>query len=496
MTPYEQLIAHIKDNGGVLTADPVVDGKWHNIPAEDGKKGNKSFGYIAYRNMDGSIGGKITNYYRSDESESFIFTEEKHQQRPARQIIADQQTQRQEDAARQEQERVRAAQRAAYVYKMLPAAPADHPYLVRKQVDPYMAKINQSGQLVIPMINANGQIQSLEFIGNNGFKKIMPGTKAAGAFTPLGFPRGESPPQILIAEGFATAASLHASTGIPTIHARGKGNIAAVTSIMQERHPSASLIIAADNDQGKTNNYGLATAKAIQAENPDVIIMLPPINGDYNDLAAMPNGKARIRTQFADIAQNQYITETRAEALLSAGKFDTLRRAAETGNIDLTPALARKLLEASNQDFANHMMRIALNDASPQVREAAAAVLAKANEGGIGADYRDISMADIETIRHDASPISSLAAEQTALDKRGVDLPDYISTLITSWRQEIERRKEELGLNDVQVAQLSSMFEKNIIANQDKPMRSPADVSAAVQRQPQKQKEKSYEPGN
>ena len=494
MTPYEQLIAHIKESGGVLTADPVVDGKWHNIPAEDGKKGNKSFGYIAFRNADGSIGGKITNYYRSDESESFIFTEEKNrQQRPSRQIIANQQAQREDEALRQAQEHARAAQRAAYVYKMLPPAPADHPYLARKQVAPFMAKINQSGQLVIPMLNADGNIQSLEFIGDNGFKKIMPGTKAAGAFTPLGFPRGQSPDQIIIAEGFATAASLHVSTGIPTVHARGKGNIAAITHIMQDRHPHAAIIIAADNDQGKTNNYGLATAKAIQAENPNVAIMLPPINGDYNDLAVIPNGKERIREQFADIPNHQYITESKAEVLLSEGKLDVLRRAAETGNIDLTPALTRKMLESNNQGFANQMMRIALNDASPQVREAAAGILAQANEGGIGPNYTDISMADVETIRYDASPISSRAAAQTDLDKRGVDLPDYISTLITSWKQEIENRKTELGLTDTQVSQLTGLLEARIIANQDKPMRTPADV-LNTQSQPRKQKENTYEP--
>jgi len=75
MTPYQQLVEYIIANGGILKQDPVIDGKWHNIPTQDGSPGNKSFGYIAFQNKDGSIGGKIKNYYVQDEGESFIFTE-------------------------------------------------------------------------------------------------------------------------------------------------------------------------------------------------------------------------------------------------------------------------------------------------------------------------------------------------------------------------------------------------------------------------------------
>lgn len=493
MTPYEQLVIHIQENGGVLKGDPIIDGRWHNIPADDGKPGNKSFGYVAYQNPDGSIGGKITNYYRSDENEPFIFTDkEKPKTRPPRNIIAQQNEARERQQLELERSYALAARRAEYVYSQLSHAPADHPYLARKQIDPYMAKINQSGQLVIPMINAEGKIQSLEFISDNGFKKIMPKSKASGAFTPLGFLRDKSPPQIIIAEGFATAASLHDATGIPTVHARGKGNIATVTDIMRTRHPDAQIIIAADNDQSKKNNWGLATAQAIQANQP-VIIMLPEIDGDYNDLAVMPDGRERIQRQFADIDRNQYLTESKAFELFNDGKLDRLLHAAQSGNIDLTPALTRKMLGSNNKNFANAMMRISLNDQSPQVREAAASVLSAANEGGIGPDYSDVNITDTVTIGHDASPISSFAAAQTDLDKQGIDLPDQISTLIASWRQEIENRQAELGLSDDQVAKITGLLEERIIAHQDKALKMPPSHQKASLKENQKQRDKNHE---
>ena len=160
----------------------------------------------------------------------------------------------------------------------------------------------------------------------------------------------------------------------------------------------------------------------------------------------------------SDFDHKQYITESRAEQLLSAGRYDILLRAAQNDNIDLTPALARKMTESPNTDFSNAIMRIALRDQNPQVREAAAAVLVRGNEGAPVPNYQDVSMSDVQKIRHDASPVSSFAAQQTALDKQGIDLPDNISTLTASWKQEIHDRRNELGLSEQQANKLSEMF--------------------------------------
>ena len=258
---------------------------------------------------------------------------------------------------------------------------------------------------------------------------------------------------------------------------------------MQMRHPTAQIIIAADNDRNKTHNAGLNSARNIQNKHPAVAIMLPPISGDYNDLAVQPNGRAHIRAQFADIDRNQYITESKAEQLLSAGRYDILLRAAQSDNIDLTPALARKMTESPNTDFSNAIMRIALRDQAPQVREAAAAVLARGNEGAPVPNYQDVSISDIQKIRYDASLVSSFAAQQTDFDKQGIDLPDNISTIIASWKQEIHDRRNELGLSEQQANKLIEMFTQRIITNKNNELTTPQERT----KQPQHEKDIVHE---
>lgn len=618
-TPLDQLIQHIQDNGGHLEGDPIIDGKWHNIPANQGKKGNKSFGYIAFANPDGSIGGKIKNYYIHDEQgESFIFTpihqnktlteksqlEEKidnlslrlllpfkidernaiyqaaqlystyrkgiqtdslkkqigeilniNGQIPANwqgqlKIIAtvnkndavylaqenetpsswriclegqeinpihdattidaaetmtrklnivealsstnpllqleklyqstladDIKARNDENKRIYDDERKKKANAAQIVYKNSDAAPSNHPYLTRKQILPHLAKINQKGQLIIPLINEEGNIQTLEFIAPDGTKKLMTGGKAVGTFAPLGFRRDRQESQIIIAEGFATAASIYEATGIATVHARGKGNIEHAAAIMATRHPHAQLIIAADNDKNKPSNYGLDAAKNIQSKQPNVIILLPPIEGDFNDFA-VHHGQDRLRSFFANSLNNQYITESKAYELLRTGEYDQLLNAARTDNIDMTPALLSRMLEVPNAQFNAKILEIGLNDPASNVREAAAQHLIRTNEGAPGANFSSIPSSSIETIKYDASPISQLASIQTQMDKEGKDLPDHISMLITSWKQEITQRQNELGLSDKQIIELGEIFKKSILENQEKKIFSPKEIKS------------------
>lgn len=486
MDPYRQFIQHIADNGGLLKSDPVIDGRWHNIPAEEGKAGNQSFGYIAFQNADGSIGGKIKNYHRHDESgASFIFHKDRGHQgfQDRSHQMAQRRIRQVRETEKAEARYARNAQIAKYVFDKQDPAPAEHPYLQRKQIQPHKAKINDAGQLVIPMINAAGEIQSLEFIGNNGFKKVMTGTKASGAFVPIGFNSDKRPEHILIAEGFATAASLYETTEIPAVHARGKGNLEQVAEIMQRRHPQAQIILAADNDQGKDRNVGLETAARIQERHPDLLIMRPGEAGDFNDLAVQENGRARIREQFGDPQAHQYLTESKAMQLLASGKYDALLNAARTDNIDLTPALAARMMEVPNAVFAREITKIALNDSSTAVREAAAEHLAKANEGAPGADFSDIGIADVQKIQADQTPHGQLAALQTDLDKSGIDLPDHIILAIYSWKKAIADRKDELSLTDDQVARLGTMLEARIIAHRDKKIAMPDELYQRRNRQ-------------
>ena len=60
----------------------------------------------------------------------------------------------------------------------------------------------------------------------------------------IGAPQGI----LLIAEGYATAASLHLATGLPVAVAFTAGNIAPVAAELHKRYPRSRLLICADDD--------------------------------------------------------------------------------------------------------------------------------------------------------------------------------------------------------------------------------------------------------
>ena len=100
-------------------------------------------------------------------------------------------------------------------------APADHPYLVRKRMRPHGARVDGQGRLVLAVADADGKIWSLQTIDADGDKLFMPGGRKKGCMFAVGEP-GE---RIVVAEGFATGASIHEATGLPVAVAFDAGNL-------------------------------------------------------------------------------------------------------------------------------------------------------------------------------------------------------------------------------------------------------------------------------
>ncbi len=108
--------------------------------------------------------------------------------------------------------------------------------------------------------------------------------------------------QVCIAEGFATAASIYESTGIPTAVAFNSGNLLAVAKVLRKRNPKARIIICADNDRITQGNPGVSKAtEAARAARALLAIPQFPdgVEGtDFNDLAAS-QGLDAVREQIA-----------------------------------------------------------------------------------------------------------------------------------------------------------------------------------------------------
>ncbi|MDA8112376.1 MAG: hypothetical protein M0T83_07990, partial [Nitrospiraceae bacterium] len=108
------------------------------------------------------------------------------------------------------------------------AKPADpgHPYLVRKGIKPHHARQFKEN-LLIPMQDEAGILWNCQLIFPDGIKRFLRGGRTKGLFTTLGeIP--ESGGRIYIAEGFATAATIHELMGSPVFAALSASNIPAV----------------------------------------------------------------------------------------------------------------------------------------------------------------------------------------------------------------------------------------------------------------------------
>lgn len=172
-----------------------------------------------------------------------------------------------------------AADSVELIWSRAGAASPDHPYLMRKGVGAHGLRITGDGRLMAPLFNPDGSLSSLQYIDAEGGKLYHPGGATGGKYWSVGLLEGDA---IYIAEGFATAATIHEVTGKPCVVAYSASNLVPVTGSIAAAHPTARLVIVADNDaSGVGQRYGEQAAARHGAR-----LILVPILGDANDYRA------------------------------------------------------------------------------------------------------------------------------------------------------------------------------------------------------------------
>lgn len=172
-----------------------------------------------------------------------------------------------------------AADSVELIWSQAGAASPDHPYLMRKGVGAHGLRITGDGRLMAPLFNPDGSLSSLQYIDAEGGKLYHPGGATGGKYWSVGLLEGDT---IYIAEGFATAATIHEVTGKPCVVAYSASNLVPVTGSIAATHPSARLVIVADNDaSGVGQRYGEQAAARHGAR-----LVIVPILGDANDYRA------------------------------------------------------------------------------------------------------------------------------------------------------------------------------------------------------------------
>jgi len=165
-----------------------------------------------------------------------------------------------------------------------------HPYVTKKQINPYCARIDQHSNLVVPILDNVGELVNLQFIDAEGNKRFKAGAKLKGCALMLGSLSNQT--TLLICEGYATGCSLHEASGMPVVVAFNAGNLAIVSKAIAKSHQKNRLVICADNDhqtQNKTGvNVGLDKARLVSEQLNAALIwpQFQPDNtgSDFNDI--------------------------------------------------------------------------------------------------------------------------------------------------------------------------------------------------------------------
>ena len=127
------------------------------------------------------------------------------------------------------------------------------PYLVRKGVQGHGVRFAGGGVLLVPMRDAAGELWNVQTIkperpADGGPEKLfLRGGRKSGLLHWCGSP--EAAPVLLIAEGYATAATVHEATSRPVAVAFDAGNLAHVAKAIRRAYPAALIVLCADDDR-------------------------------------------------------------------------------------------------------------------------------------------------------------------------------------------------------------------------------------------------------
>ena len=279
----------LRDAGLRIDGPPQMDGHLHRVPVEGDRSSQRSGAYAGH--LDGRPSGFIQNF-RSGTKTTWTTTASVAAlgARDRAQMAAEAARKRHDRAAERERQYERTAQEVEAIWAT--ATPVEaHPYLAEKEVGAHGLHQDALERLLVPVRDADGKLWSLQRIGPDGFKTFYEGGRIEGGHTAIGDVRRPGP--LVIAEGYATAATVHELTDMPVVVAFNAGNLMAVAEIYRARDPERPIYIAGDNDHrraadGKPN---VGREKAEQAAAAvGGFTLLPTFaehdaGSDWNDLA-------------------------------------------------------------------------------------------------------------------------------------------------------------------------------------------------------------------
>ncbi|HGH3385458.1 TPA: primase-helicase zinc-binding domain-containing protein [Citrobacter freundii] len=169
----------------------------------------------------------------------------------------------------------------------------------------------RAGDVVVPLYDDSGALVNVQLINADGLKRTLKGGQVKGACHILDGKK-EAGKRLWIAEGYATALTVHHLTGETVMVALSSVNLLSLASLARHKYPACRIVLAADRD---LNGDGQTKASAA-AESCEGMVALPPVFGDWNDAYTQHGGEATRKAMYDAIrppADSPFSTMSEAE---------------------------------------------------------------------------------------------------------------------------------------------------------------------------------------
>lgn len=152
----------------------------------------------------------------------------------------------------------------------------------------------RAGDVVVPLHDDSGALVNVQLISAEGLKRTLKGGQVKGACHTIDGQK-QAGKRLWIAEGYATALTVHHLTGETVMVALSSVNLLSLASLARQKHPACQIVLAADRD---LNGDG-QTRAAAAAQVCEGTVALPPVFGDWND-AFIQKGEEATRKAIYD----------------------------------------------------------------------------------------------------------------------------------------------------------------------------------------------------
>ncbi|EBM5962854.1 TPA: zincin-like metallopeptidase domain-containing protein [Salmonella enterica subsp. enterica serovar 16:l,v:-] len=324
MSLQEEVETALKDIGCILDADtdrgqkhPIMDGEKHRITVEGDKKGEKSGFYIIH--TDGHPAGFMQNNRTKEElrwsSKGYVQSDEE------KALLRAQAAQKQaEKEAQQQKAHESSSKRVEKQLGQLNEPKQPTAYLANKELQIHKGVFtDKEGQKTfIPAYDAQGKQWTMQYINEDGTKRFAKNARKEGCFNVIGgLDALKDAPVLIVAEGYATAASITEATQVPTVAAFDSGNLEPVAKALKDVYPDKPIIIAGDDDVSQSCKMKVKDKETVNVGREKAMETAKAVGG----VAVFPvfaKGEVPTKTELSQIKPAAYLAHQTALRKLEA----------------------------------------------------------------------------------------------------------------------------------------------------------------------------------